>query len=66
MPHVSENEVIRHFTDLSLRNYGVDNGIYPLGSCTMKYNPKINEEISNLNCFNNIHPFQNNRCSGSV
>ena len=58
IPQLSENEVIRHFTDLSLRNYGVDNGIYPLGSCTMKYNPKVNEEISNFNCFTDIHPFQ--------
>jgi glycine dehydrogenase subunit 2 len=58
IPELSENEVIRHFTDLSLRNYGVDNGIYPLGSCTMKYNPKVNEEVSNFNCFTDIHPFQ--------
>ena len=58
IPELSENEVIRHFTALSLRNYGIDNGIYPLGSCTMKYNPKINEEISNLDCFTDIHPFQ--------
>jgi glycine dehydrogenase subunit 2 len=58
LPRLSENEVLRHFTDLSLKNYGVDNGIYPLGSCTMKYNPKINEEISNLGCFTDIHPYQ--------
>ncbi|MBM3713205.1 MAG: aminomethyl-transferring glycine dehydrogenase subunit GcvPB, partial [Actinobacteria bacterium] len=58
IPELSENEVVRHFTNLSVKNYGVDNGIYPLGSCTMKYNPKINEEISNFNCFADIHPFQ--------
>ncbi len=58
LPHLSENEAIRHFTGLSLKNYGVDNGIYPLGSCTMKYNPRINEEIANLGCFTDIHPYQ--------
>ncbi|MBM3706074.1 MAG: aminotransferase class V-fold PLP-dependent enzyme, partial [Actinobacteria bacterium] len=59
IPELSENEVIRHFTALSLRNYGIDNGTYPLGSCTMKYNPKVNEEISNLKCFTDVHPCQN-------
>ena len=59
LPDVSENEVVRHYTNLSKKNYGVDNGIYPLGSCTMKYNPKINEQIANLESFNNIHPYQN-------
>ena len=44
LPEVSENEVVRHFTRLSQMNFGVDTGFYPLGSCTMKYNPKINEE----------------------
>ena len=58
LPDLSENEVIRHFTGLSLKNYGVDNGIYPLGSCTMKYNPRVNEEISDLDCFTGIHPYQ--------
>ena len=42
MPELSEVEAVRHFTELSARAYGVDNGFYPLGSCTMKYNPKIN------------------------
>ncbi|MFN3603957.1 MAG: aminomethyl-transferring glycine dehydrogenase subunit GcvPB [Leptonema sp. (in: bacteria)] len=56
LPEVSEPEVIRHFTRLSTWNYGIDLNFYPLGSCTMKYNPRINEEISNLNYFLNLHP----------
>ncbi len=58
LPEVSEVDVIRHYTNLSLKNYGVDRGIYPLGSCTMKYNPKINEELSKNPKFNNLHPLQ--------
>lgn len=58
LPDLSENEVVRHFTDLSSKNFGVDKGMYPLGSCTMKYNPKINEEISKLSVFTDIHPLQ--------
>ena len=45
LPEVSEVDVVRHYTNLSTLNFGVDTGMYPLGSCTMKYNPKINEEI---------------------
>ena len=60
-PDLSENEVVRHFTNLSKKNYGVDDGIYPLGSCTMKYNPKINEEIAELDCFTNLHPYQDEK-----
>ena len=56
LPDLSENEVVRHYTNLAARNYGVDNGMYPLGSCTMKYNPKINEAVSSMECFTNIHP----------
>ena len=56
LPELSEPEVIRHFTHLSQRNYSVDSGFYPLGSCTMKYNPKINEEIARLSGFARIHP----------
>lgn len=56
LPEVSENHVVRHFTNLSTRNYGVDTGMYPLGSCTMKYNPKINEVIASLPRFANSHP----------
>lgn len=59
LPDLSEIEVIRHYTNLSKLNFGVDNGFYPLGSCTMKYNPKINEAVANLPLFN-IHPFSNN------
>jgi len=54
MPELSEVEVVRHFVNLSNLNYGVDNGFYPLGSCTMKYNPKINEEVAAW--FQDIHP----------
>jgi len=57
-PQVSEVEVVRHFTRLSQWNFGVDTGFYPLGSCTMKYNPKINEEIAELEGFSHLHPFQ--------
>ncbi|MCP4264595.1 MAG: glycine dehydrogenase subunit 2 [Candidatus Brocadiaceae bacterium] len=56
LPELSESELIRHYTNLSKNNFGVDNGFYPLGSCTMKYNPRINEVVSKLPGFN-IHPF---------
>ena len=56
LPELSEVDVIRHFTGLSRRNYGVDLGFYPLGSCTMKYNPKINEDIAALPGFSALHP----------
>ncbi|GGH79658.1 glycine dehydrogenase subunit 2 [Pullulanibacillus pueri] len=58
LPEVSELQIIRHYTALSKRNHGVDSGFYPLGSCTMKYNPKINEDIARLNGFAHIHPYQ--------
>lgn len=58
MPELSELQVVRHFLRLSQRNFGVDSGFYPLGSCTMKYNPKINEQIARLSGFSNIHPLQ--------
>ncbi|MFW9824965.1 MAG: aminomethyl-transferring glycine dehydrogenase subunit GcvPB [Candidatus Thorarchaeota archaeon] len=58
IPNVPEIEIIRHFVKLSQHNYGVDTGIYPLGSCTMKYNPKINEVIERLKGFNQVHPLQ--------
>lgn len=57
-PEVSETTVVRHFTNLSNRNYNLDAGIYPLGSCTMKYNPKINENMAALEGFSKIHPYQ--------
>lgn len=58
LPEVSEVDVIRHFTGLSRRNYGVDSGFYPLGSCTMKYNPKVNEDMARLSGFTKVHPYQ--------
>ena len=58
LPEVSEVDVVRHYTNLSQMNFGVDTGFYPLGSCTMKYNPKINEEIAALPAFASIHPLQ--------
>jgi glycine dehydrogenase subunit 2 len=58
LPELSEMEVIRHFTKLSQLNHGVDVGFYPLGSCTMKYNPKINEETARMPGFSQIHPLQ--------
>ncbi len=59
LPEVSELDAIRHFTNLSFKNHGVETGFYPLGSCTMKYNPKINEEIAAIPTFNQLHPLQN-------
>jgi len=58
LPEVSEVDVVRHFTALSQLNFGVDEGFYPLGSCTMKYNPKINENAARMPGFAAIHPFQ--------
>ena len=56
LPEVSEPEVLRHFTRLSTRNFGIDSGFYPLGSCTMKYNPRVNERLANLPGFRDLHP----------
>ncbi len=56
LPEVSENDIMRHYVNISNKNYGVDTGFYPLGSCTMKYNPKINEDMAPL--FQSIHPYQ--------
>ena len=58
LPEVSEVDVVRHFTNVSRMNYHVDRGMYPLGSCTMKYNPKINEETCRLPGFSALHPYQ--------
>jgi glycine dehydrogenase subunit 2 len=58
IPNLGEHEVVRHFTRLSQMNFGVDSGFYPLGSCTMKYNPKLQEEISRFWCATKIHPNQ--------
>ncbi len=59
LPEVSEVDIVRHYTALSEMNYGVDSGIYPLGSCTMKYNPKINEDLARLDELTHLHPLQN-------
>lgn len=61
LPELSEPEVVKHYTRLSEMNYGVDSGIYPLGSCTMKYNPKINEEVAGHPGVAYIHPYQDER-----
>ena len=58
LPEVSEPDVARHYTNLSQMNFGVDTGFYPLGSCTMKYNPKINEEVAVMPGFAGLHPLQ--------
>ena len=61
LPECDELTVVRHYTNLSNNNFGVDTGFYPLGSCTMKYNPKINEEMASLSQFQNLHPLQPER-----
>lgn len=58
LPELSEGELSRHYTELAKKSHGVNDGFYPLGSCTMKYNPRINEEMANLPGFANIHPLQ--------
>ena len=58
IPDISEFQSVRHFTKLSNMNFGVDSGMYPLGSCTMKYNPRINEDIASLDSFLSLHPLQ--------
>jgi len=58
LPELSEQDVIRHYTRLSKLNYSVDGGFYPLGSCTMKYNPRVNERAARLPGFASVHPFQ--------
>lgn len=58
LPEVSEVDVVRHYTLLSNKNYNVDKGFYPLGSCTMKYNPKIDEDMASLPGFTRVHPYQ--------
>jgi glycine dehydrogenase subunit 2 len=58
LPEASELDIMRHYTALSKRNHGVDSGFYPLGSCTMKYNPKMNENVARFNGFAHLHPLQ--------
>ncbi|MDO8586614.1 MAG: aminomethyl-transferring glycine dehydrogenase subunit GcvPB [Armatimonadota bacterium] len=67
LPEVGEVDVIRHFISLSQRNFGVDTGFYPLGSCTMKYNPKINERVAGLAGLRELHPLQPaDTCQGAL
>lgn len=67
LPECDELTVVRHYTNLSGNNFGVNNGFYPLGSCTMKYNPCINEEMANLPNFANLHPAQSiESCQGAL
>ena len=58
LPEISEAELVRHFTALADRNFGIDTGFYPLGSCTMKHNPRVNERVVNLPGFRDLHPLQ--------
>ncbi len=58
LPHVTELEIMRHYAHLAEMNFGVDTGMYPLGSCTMKYNPRVNEDVCRLEGFSGIHPLQ--------
>lgn len=61
LPELSELELVRHYTELSQQTYGIDNGFYPLGSCTMKYNPKLHEVIAGQTNFSGIHPLQDEK-----
>src|SRR5947207_7265167 len=63
MPEVSEMEIIRHFTRLSTWNYAIDLGMYPLGSCTMKYNARVNEVVARLGGLAEAHPYQPEKIS---
>ena len=58
LPELAEPELVRHFTELSTRNFGIDTGFYPLGSCTMKHNPRVNERVVGLSGFRDLHPLQ--------
>ena len=58
LPEVGEVDLVRHYTDLAQRNYGLDTGMYPLGSCTMKYNPKVAETVAGFPGFQRLHPLQ--------
>ncbi|MBE0416249.1 MAG: aminomethyl-transferring glycine dehydrogenase subunit GcvPB [Coriobacteriia bacterium] len=58
LPHVTEVEIARHYAHLASMNFGVDSGSYPLGSCTMKYNPRVNEDAARLEGFSGLHPYQ--------
>lgn len=67
LPEISEREVVKHYTHLSERTFSVDSNFYPLGSCTMKYNPRINEDLSSLKGFTMLHPLQESvDCQGTL
>lgn len=67
LPQISELEVLRHYKELSDRNFCIEKGFYPLGSCTMKYNPKVNEFLASLDGFSNLHPAQSDEdCQGAL
>ena len=67
LPQLSELEVLRHYKELSDRNFCIEKGFYPLGSCTMKYNPKVNELLASLEGFANLHPLQDDEdCQGAL
>jgi glycine cleavage system P protein (glycine dehydrogenase) subunit 2 len=58
LPEIAEPDLVRHFTELSTRNFGIDTGFYPLGSCTMKHNPRVNERLAALPGFRDLHPLE--------
>ena len=67
LPQVSELEALRHYKELSDRNFCIEKGFYPLGSCTMKYNPKVNELLASLEDFVNLHPLSDDEdCQGAL
>ena len=67
LSELAEPELVRHFTELSTRTFGIDTGFYPLGSCTMKHNPRVNERLAALPGFRSVHPFQEvDSCQGAL
>src|SRR4051812_39071709 len=66
LPEVSEIDVVRHFTRISTWNYSIDLGMYPLGSCTMKYNSRLNEKVARIGGFAGLHPLAGGRITGSA
>ena len=67
LPEIAEPDIVRHFTELSTRNFGIDTGFYPLGSCTMKHNPRVNERLAALPGFRDLHPLEDEeRAQGAL
>ena len=66
LPELAEPDLVRHFTELSRRNFGIDTGFYPLGSCTMKHNPRVNERAAALQGFRDLHPLQEDEGAESL